>query len=438
MTEDAILLQRFAANRSEEAFSELVRRKLNLVYSTALRATGGDRHLAEDVCQQVFALLARRAGTLVRHPALTGWLHTTAHFTAAKLMRTARRRQAREREAQAMQQILSFPPADVDWDRLRPVLDEAMFQLNERDREAVLLRYFENRPFAEVGARQGLSENAARMRVDRALDKLQVVLARRGITSTATALTGLFAEHAVVAAPAGLAATVSGAALAGAGGSAAWWTLMTAPKLLAAVTGAAAIAIGVGVVRQQQSIARLRAEAADLRQQNRTIAALRTDNRRLQRLQLPPDELKALQHDHVELAQVRANIASLGSRLASFRRPAAAWPAPKIWDGRPVYDLRDLDAAPSIRRQVRPLYPLAMRFDGAAGEAVVGFIVDTHGDVVAASVIDATAPVFGETSVDAVRQWKFSPGMKDGRPVETRMSVPIVYMISGKPAGNRP
>ena len=429
MNEDATLLQHFSSDRSEEAFAALVRRHLNLVYSAALRSTGGDRQLAEDVSQQVFVLLARRAATLARHPALAGWLYTTTHYTAAKLVRSARRRQAREREAQAMQQLLSSSTPPADWDRLRPVLDDAMLELGGRDREAVLLRYFENHPFAEVGARLGLSENAARMRVERALDKLQSVLARRGITSTAGALTLLLADHAVVAAPAGLAAMVSGAALAGAGGTVALWTLMTAPKTLATITSIAALAVGVGVIQQQRSIGRLQREAAEIREQIQALPGLRTENQRLKQRQVPVGDLARLQRDHAELAAVRTEIASLEARWPK-RPPVAARAIPAT---KPVYDLRELDAVPVIRRQVPPRYPLAMRFDGAPGKVVVHFVVGTDGNVADATAHDATDPTFADSAVAAVREWKFTPGQKDGQPVATRMAVPIVFAVNDNP-----
>src|SRR5512142_745689 len=102
MSDDASLLRTFADHRSEPAFAEFVHRHVDLVYSAALRRTGGDAHLAQDASQQVFVLVAQKAASLSRHPALTGWLYTTTHFTASKLVRTEQRRRAREREAQAM------------------------------------------------------------------------------------------------------------------------------------------------------------------------------------------------------------------------------------------------------------------------------------------------------------------------------------------------
>lgn len=122
---------------------------------------------------------------LTRHSSLTGWLYTSTRYLAAKARRTEQRRRAREQEAYAMNQLLQSPDSDPAWNELGPVLDDAMHELGAVDCEAVLLRYFESRLLAEVGRRLGLTENAARMRVDRALDKLRAALAKRGVTSTA-------------------------------------------------------------------------------------------------------------------------------------------------------------------------------------------------------------------------------------------------------------
>ena len=217
MTPDGELLRRYAETGSEDAFTELVRRHVDLVYSAALRQVNGDAHLAQDVAQSVFTDLARKAAPLARRPALTGWLYTSTHFAAAKAVRTEHRRQAREQEAHTMQALLHDPEPDVDWDKLRSVLDEAMHRLSEDDREAILLRFFENRPLAEVGAELGVGENAARMRVERALEKLRVQLVRRGVTTPAAVLATTIAAHAVQAAPAGLAVVLVPASMAGRG-----------------------------------------------------------------------------------------------------------------------------------------------------------------------------------------------------------------------------
>ncbi len=199
MTPDSELLRQFARTNSEAAFAELVKRHVNLVYSAALRQVNGDAHLAKDVAQTVFTDLARKAGSLSHRETLTGWLYTSAHFAAAKIIRGENRR--RDREEKFMRESISETAPEADWEKLRPTLDDAMHELKESDRDAILLRYFENRQFAEVGAKLGLNENAARMRVERALEKLRAVFAKRGITTT-TALASVISANAVQMAPA--------------------------------------------------------------------------------------------------------------------------------------------------------------------------------------------------------------------------------------------
>ena len=220
MNTDAELLSSYARENSEDAFAELVQRHVGLVYSTALRHLGGDAHGAEDVTQVVFAALARKAGSLSHHRALAGWLYLGAHHAAAQAVRTEQRRRAREQEAQTMHELTSPGSPPADWDRVRPVLDDALRELRDDDREAVLLRFFEQRPFDAIGAALHVTEDAARMRVARALDQLHTLLAKRGVTSTSSALAAVLANQAAATAPAGLAASVSGAALASAGGGA--------------------------------------------------------------------------------------------------------------------------------------------------------------------------------------------------------------------------
>ena len=215
-TTDGELLRRYTHDRSETAFEELVRRHVNLIYSAALRQVNGDAQLAEDVTQSVFTDLARKAAQLNRHPSLTGWLYTSTRFIAANIRRTEQRRSAREQEAHAMNAFFNSVGPEPDWAQIRPLLDDAMHTLDEQDREAVLLRHFEHRSFAEIGERLGLAENTVRMRVSRALDRLEEALRKRGVTSTALALAGLLTANGVGAAPAHLAAKAARAALAGA------------------------------------------------------------------------------------------------------------------------------------------------------------------------------------------------------------------------------
>jgi RNA polymerase sigma factor (sigma-70 family) len=266
MTDDAQLLDRYAAGKSEAAFAALVQRHLDFVYGCALRRSGGDVHLTQDVVQQVFVVLARQAATLVRHPALTAWLFTTTRNIAAETVRRDRRRRLREQEAELMREIATTNDPRPDWDQLRPAIDQALSELSERDRQAVLLRFFEGRTFADVGARLRLNENAARMRVDRALDKMHALLVRQGVTSSTAALALALANQPAVAAPAGLATLVvstvlsSGAAAAPAAGGIAGVAAALASWFgvgkTAIVVGSVALATSGGVIVAAASRAR--------------------------------------------------------------------------------------------------------------------------------------------------------------------------------------
>lgn len=214
MSDDTDLLTRYARDRSESAFAELVQRKAGLVYSAALRQVGGDHALAQEICQNVFVDLARKARQLANRPVLTSWLYTSTRFAALKALRGKTRRQLREQEAYAMQQNENSELTTADRERVRPLLDSALCNLAEHDRVPILLRYFEGQPYGEVARNLGISENSARMRADRALEKLRSALRQHGITSTAAALGAVLSTQAVAAPPVGLAASVATAALA--------------------------------------------------------------------------------------------------------------------------------------------------------------------------------------------------------------------------------
>jgi len=214
MTGSQQLLTEYAQNGSEAAFRELVTRYLDLVYSVAIRLVEGDAHRAEDVAQTVFVDLARMARTLSKNVMPGGWLHRHTCFVAANTMRGERRRRSRERQAVEMNTLQEHP--DTNPALIGPILDEAINKLGEADRTAILLRFFEQRDFRSVGEALGSNEDAARMRVTRALEKLHSLLKRRGVTTSAAALDAALAVGAVQAAPVGLAATIStAAALAG-------------------------------------------------------------------------------------------------------------------------------------------------------------------------------------------------------------------------------
>jgi len=216
MTPDGELLRQYAEHRNDAAFAELVRRHLDFVYSVALRQANGDVHLAQDATQTVFVDLARKARHLSNRSTLAGWLHTSARFAVGNAIRGEARRRIREQEATTMQNNSTTP--EINWTEIGPLLDEAVSELKESDREAVLLRFFKNLNYQEVGAILGLEEDAARKRVDRALEKLREHFTRRGVTTSAIILTAAISTNSVTAAPVGLAAKVTTSALAGASG----------------------------------------------------------------------------------------------------------------------------------------------------------------------------------------------------------------------------
>jgi RNA polymerase sigma factor (sigma-70 family) len=245
MTElnDHELLAEFARSGSEVAFATLTARHVNLVYSAALRFCGDAQH-CEEITQAVFIILARKAGKLSPRVVLSGWLYQTARLTAANLVKGEIRRQRREQEAY-MQSTLNETTAAA-WAQLAPLLDEAMGRLGETDRNAVVLRFFENKTAAEVAAALKLTEAAAHKRVNRALEKLRKIFSKRGVALSATIIAGAVAANSAQAAPAGLAATVTAAAAKGVSISATLTTLVkTTMKTMTWLK--IKFAIGVGV-----------------------------------------------------------------------------------------------------------------------------------------------------------------------------------------------
>jgi RNA polymerase sigma factor (sigma-70 family) len=211
MNDDMELLRAYAEGHSEPAFEALVARYVNLVYSAAMRQVR-DAHLAEEVTQIVFVILARKAKSLDSKVVLPSWLHRTAVFSAADVLKRQRRRVQREQEAY-MQSHLNVSEEEA-WQQIAPMLDTAIAGLNEQDRHAVILRFFQNQSLHEVGAALGASEDAAKMRVSRALEKLRKFFLKRGVSSTATAIAGLILANSVQAAPAMLTKSVATLAIA--------------------------------------------------------------------------------------------------------------------------------------------------------------------------------------------------------------------------------
>lgn len=437
MNDDAELLRRYADQGADEAFAELVRRHVNLVYSAACRQLNGDAHLAADATQLVFTDLARKAASLARHRVLAGWLFTSTRYVTAKLIRGERRRLAREQEAHLMQTISGGDEAAaLDWNRIRPVLDDVLGELSAADREVVLLRFFEERDYRAIGARLAIPENTARMRVERALDKLRARLARRGLTSTSAALAAALAGQAVVAAPAGLAATVTGTVLAGGtvaaggaavGGLAAVISFMTVSKLQVGLTGALAVAGATGLVLQSDANATLRGEVTALHQATSGLDDLQAENRRLARL---AGEVAEMRRDDAEFVRLQQEADKVRTRLQELAAAEAARRANRA-AAASVFEIAQLDRRPAARFQARPQYPAAMRESGEPGQVVVEFVVDAEGNVQDAVARRSSRPEFESAAVDAVSKWKFLPGQKGGVNVNTRLQIPIVFSVAG-------
>lgn len=245
-SDDIELLRRYASSGSEEAFATLVSRHINLVFSVALRQAGNS-HQAEEISQAVFMILAKKARTFRQGTVLSGWLYHTARLTAANYVRGEIRRARREKEAH-MQSILNQPEPEA-WTRVAPLLDEAMAGLNDRDRDAVVLRFFEAKSYQEVGACLGTSEDAAKMRVNRAVERLRKLLAIKGVALSTVVLCATISAYATQAAPLGLAGSVTASVLQGATASASVLTLIkTTLKLMAWTKAKTALLITVGAL----------------------------------------------------------------------------------------------------------------------------------------------------------------------------------------------
>jgi RNA polymerase sigma factor (sigma-70 family) len=343
MSTDSELLLQYARDRAESGFAELVRRHVDLVYSAARRRVGGDPHLAAEVTQEVFLSIAHRAESLARHPVLNAWLHASTRNAAANILRRERRREFHRQQVQIMEERNSTERVSAQWDDVSAVLDDALDRLNEGDRRAIVLRFFENLSYAEVGSVVGLREEAARMRVTRALEKLRAQLQRRGVASTAAALGGILSTQAVTAAPTGLAigivARVTTAVSATTASTAGLIHIMTTTKFTAVIGGTLAILGMVGVTRDVRATREAEAATAAANLLSETAA----------------DQVHKLQRAVADATQSslagRTVATSSGSANASARPVITPAPLPQTRPEDPLEAGRKLEAMhPEIRR----------------------------------------------------------------------------------------
>ena len=241
------LLRQYADRNSEDAFAALVERHVNLVYSAILRKTG-NAHAAEEITQAVFIILAKKAHRLRPGTILSGWLYQAARLTTASFLRSEIRRARREQEAY-MQSLANETEPEL-WSQMAPLLEDAMGRLGGKDQDAIVLRFFEGKSFQEIGTAFGASENAAKKRVARALEKLHRYFSKRGVSSTTAIVAGVISANAVQAAPVALAKSITAVALAkGAAASGSTLTLIKgALKIMAWAKAKTAVVSGVVVL----------------------------------------------------------------------------------------------------------------------------------------------------------------------------------------------
>jgi RNA polymerase sigma factor (sigma-70 family) len=325
---DSHLLRTYAERKLEPAFSELVRRHLDFVYSAAIRMVR-DPHLAEDVTQGVFIALAKQAPDLAARATLVGWLHRTTQNIAVQTIRTIERRRAREQEAVSMNELISSVP-EASWEQIEQHLDAALTELSDSDRDAVLLRYFQKKSAAEMAQILGISGEAAQKRLNRAVEKLREFFTKRKITVGAGGLTVLISANAVQSAPAMLLTTISAKVLGGTTASVS--TTITATKAIAMtalqktlVTATVVVLAGASIYQARQA-SQSREQVEMLQQQQAPLAQQiqQLQNERAEatnRLATATAEIAQLNsnQNQAELLKLRGQVGTLRQQLVSLQ-----------------------------------------------------------------------------------------------------------------------
>jgi uncharacterized protein (TIGR03435 family) len=279
--DDNALLREYVGRDSGPAFAVLVNRHINNVYSVALRHTR-NQHQAEEITQAVFVILARKAPGFRKGVLLEGWLYQTARLTALTYIRSEIRRARREQEA-LMQTVSNDNEPDA-WSQIAPLLDAALGRLNETERAAVVMRFFYGKSLREVGAALGANEDSARMRINRALEKLRKFFAGRGVDSTAATIAGAISTYSIQTAPAQLAKSVAAMVIAknAAAGGANLTLIKGALKLMAWTKAQTTIVVGAGLLLATGTASLTVKEVSQYRQEsvwNHIIPSTNADSR---------------------------------------------------------------------------------------------------------------------------------------------------------------
>jgi len=334
---DAQLLGRYVRDGFEDAFAEIVRRHLNLVYSAALRQVRQPQ-LAEEITQSAFVDLARQARRLAPDTILSAWLYQVTRRTAIDVIRRESRRQKREQAAHELTELTAMNASDTDWTQIEPLLEEGMDTLEEKERAALLLRFFEQKSLSEVGAALGINEEAARKRVSRSVERLREFFVRRGVSVSEAALAATMTSNVIQVAPVALGPAVISAAMVSATTVAVSATAVS--KVIAMTTIQKAllvttlVAAGAGLYEAREaSNARAQLLAA---QQQQSSLSNQIDELTRQRDELSgqvalskKDKAKS---EGNELLRLRNQVGQLRSQLAAASRAGRKEPEPRKTD----------------------------------------------------------------------------------------------------------